>query len=126
MAADRIHLAEPAPPYCSSCFSQKPTKLHVDFGAVWDGPAIQNAEGVVANVIDDLVICVDCLRTAAMLVDFGDVTAVTAELKRAEEENDRLLEQVAQLREYSNHLRGALELKPSNGHAKPAKRKAAA
>jgi hypothetical protein len=60
MAADRIHLADPAPPHCSGCFQQKPQERHVDFGAAYDGPvvpALEGTVGVVGHVIEDLILC---------------------------------------------------------------------
>ena len=119
MAADRIKLAEPAPSHCSSCFSAKPKMRHVDFGAFYDGPVI--GEGVVQHVIDDLIVCEQCLTIAARLLGLGDVGAVEAELHRAEEENDRLLAEKGQLREYSENLKAALLNRPEeNGKRKVA------
>lgn len=124
MAADRIKIAEPAPPHCSSCFGAKPTKPHVDFGASYDGPAI--GEGVTMHVIDDLIICEECLVTAGKLINLGDVTAVVAELHRAEEENDKLMEQVASLRAHVRALEEVRNGRPNELLDPPRKAKARA
>lgn len=63
--AAKIRVAEVAPSYCSSCFSQKPDELHVDFGAYYDGPVLDGAK---AQQIDDLFLCEECLSAAAALV----------------------------------------------------------
>jgi hypothetical protein len=123
VAADRIRIAEPSPAHCSSCFSAKPTQAHVDFGAAWDGPVI--GEGVTMHVIDDLIICSDCLVRAGTLIGLGDVTAITAELRRAEEENDRLMESLAALRSHVQALEEVLNGRPNellDPPKKPAKK----
>jgi hypothetical protein len=111
MAADRIHLAEPAPAHCSSCFGQYPARAHVDFDAAWDGPVI--GEGVTMHVIDDLVICDECIKTAARLIGYGDVVAVEAELKHAEETADNYLEQIVEMRRYVARLEEARDGRPA-------------
>ena len=121
--AEKIHLADVAPPYCSSCFNQKPQMVHVDFGAAYDGPVIKSEENLVMHVIDDLIICRDCLRRAGLLVGLGEVEKVAAELHNAVEENDKLMERMRSLQAYAKTLEEAIALRP-NG--KPAKRKVAA
>src|SRR4051794_23314642 len=111
MAADRIHISEPAPPHCSSCFSAKPQTTHVDFGAAWDGPVIEG-EGVVQHVIDDLIICADCIRTAGRLVGLGYVEDVSAELNQAETANDNLMETIRNLKGYIGVLESARDNRP--------------
>lgn len=111
MAADRIHLASPAPPHCSSCFGAYPSRPHVDFGATYDGPVL--GEGVTMHVIDDLVICEDCLVTAGKLIGLGDVVAVTAEMHRLEHENDDRLQEIIELRNYVERLEAVRDGRPA-------------
>jgi hypothetical protein len=118
--AERIKIAEPNPSHCSSCFSQKPRMVHVDFGAYYDGPVIRDSEGVVQNVIDDLIICRDCLRRAGLLVGLGEVEKVEQELHNAVEENDRLMERLRGLQLYVDKMEEAMALRP-NGKPKPRK-----
>lgn len=72
--AAKIHLAETPPVACSSCGGQYTDRQHVDFGAGWDGPMV--APGHVAGgkmvAVDDLIVCNECVRTAAALVGMGD------------------------------------------------------
>lgn len=65
-----MRIANPNPVYCSSCFQQKPHDTHVDFEVAWDGPVI-SLDGL-RMTIDDLVICKDCLISAAGLVGMVD------------------------------------------------------
>ena len=127
--AERIQLVDVAPAYCSSCFTQKPRMQHVDFGAYYDGPVIKSEDGQVQHVIDDLILCADCIRRAGMLIGLGEVERVTQELRNAEAENDELMERCRgyqafiDAQEQANELRDKLHV---NGKSKPAKRKAAA
>jgi hypothetical protein len=121
--AERIKIADVAPAYCSSCFSQKPRMVHVDFGAFYDGPVIRSEEGLVQHQIDDLIICRDCLRRAGLLVGLGEVEKVEAELHNAVEENDRLMERLRGLQVYVDKMEEAMALRP-NGKPKPKARAA--
>lgn len=87
MAADRITLAQPAPAHCSSCYQQKPEQAHVDFGAGYDGPvvpALEGTVGVVGHMIDELILCSDCIKTAARLIGLDDVREVMDRLETVE------------------------------------------
>jgi hypothetical protein len=130
VAADRIRLAETNPAHCSACFQGKPQSRHIDFGAAWDGPVIPG-EGVVQHVIDDLIICEACLRDAGRQLGLGDVDKVTEELRNAERENDRLMENVRGLKAYAANLENARDsrpnelLDPPKAKSKPRARQAA-
>jgi hypothetical protein len=94
----KIRLTETPPVRCSSCYGQYPDRTHVDFGAAWDGPVLGEPDGVIGGarqVIDDLIICEDCLRDAGRLLgleDPGDAARHLAELEgQAEELRERLL-----------------------------------
>lgn len=127
--AERIHLIDVAPAYCSSCFTQKPRMQHVDFGAFYDGPVIKDQDGVTQHVIDDLILCADCIRRAGLLIGLGEVESVKAELQNAIQENDQLMERCRGYQAYIDKQDEATKLREKilpNGHGKPAKRKAAA
>lgn len=128
MAADRIRLTEVAPPYCSSCFTQKPRMRHIDFGAVYDGPVIRSEEGLTLHQIDDLIICQSCLEVAGRLIGLGHIEKVQAELQNAIAENDELMERCRGYQAYIEAQESANKLRDQlpNGHGKTAKRKAAA
>jgi hypothetical protein len=115
MAADRIHLAEPAPPHCSGCFQQKPQTRHVDFGAAYDGPvvpALEGTTGVVGHVIEDLILCEDCLTTAAGLIGLARAEKLQAAIDQAEAANRELAMKVAGLEDYTAKLAAAVAVKP--------------
>src|SRR4051812_33537889 len=84
----RIRLAEIPPTHCSSCFQQKPQQRHVDFSAFWDGPVFgdQEVAGGRKVVIDDLILCDDCVRAAAELLGFADVEREREEIHRLKSE----------------------------------------
>jgi len=79
------------PPYCSSCFQQKPAVEHIDFESYWDGPIIQGAG--FKQPIDDLILCEDCLRAAGELIGLS-------EHKKLLHERNELKQEVQQLRKY--------------------------
>jgi hypothetical protein len=126
MAADRIHIAEPAPPRCSGCFQQKPQERHVDFGAAYDGPVVpaaENVAGLVGHVIDDLILCETCITEAAQLVGLGNAAALTAERDQLEAGNRELRAKNVGLEDYNAKLEAALAAKPEP--RKPDNRKVA-
>lgn len=93
-----MKIASPTPPYCSSCFGSKPTLVHIDFEAYWDGPII---DGVgFKQPIDDLVICSECLTAAAEVIGLTDH-------KKILHERNELKQEVQELRKYreDNELR---------------------
>lgn len=97
---DRIHIAEPSPPYCAACFQAKPQQRHVDFGAAYDGPtvpALENTIGVVGHTIDDLVICEDCLQLAAKLIGLEDSEALQKRIATRDDSIETLQERVEAL-----------------------------
>lgn len=74
---------------------------HVDFMVAFDGPVI---EGVIPHVIDDLIVCEDCLIEAGALVNLGDLTALQAELTHLQSEIAETQEKLAGLKAYTNNL----------------------
>lgn len=129
MAADRIQLAEPAPPRCSGCFQAKPQERHVDFGAAYDGPvvpSIENVAGLVGHVIEDLILCETCIAEAGKLVGLGDAGALTAERDQLEAANRDLRARNRGLEDYANSMAETLKLKPEQPKARTQRQKAKA
>lgn len=64
--------ARSAPKYCSACHGQYPERQHVDFEAYYDGPVISESVGdnTIKVAIDDLVLCENCLASAAKLIGY--------------------------------------------------------
>jgi hypothetical protein len=75
-----MRIADTPPAFCAGCYGQYPDRRHVDFEAAWDGPVFEG-EGVHTGDggarsklpvgIDDLVICEDCLKSAAKLLGWA-------------------------------------------------------
>ncbi len=125
MAADRIHLAEPAPAHCSGCFQQKPQTPHVDFGAAYDGPAVpalKGSVGVVAHVIEDLILCEDCIETAAAFVGLTRAEKLVAERDQLEAAGRELRMKLAGLEDYVAKLEAAIAVRPEPA-TRPAKQR---
>jgi hypothetical protein len=61
-----MKIAESTPTHCASCFGQYPERIYVDFESAWDGPIIDDSNGMKIS-IDDLYICEDCLIAASNL-----------------------------------------------------------
>jgi hypothetical protein len=124
MAADRIAIAQPAPPHCSGCYQQKPQETHVDFGAAYDGPvvpALAGSVGVVGHSIDELVLCSTCIRTAAALIGLHDQGPLIAERDQLEAGNRTLRGELAGYRDYVERLEGRDRRPPgSSGDARGA------
>lgn len=96
MDPGKIRIAPLSPPHCSACFGAKPGMRHVDMGAAWDGPMLEPLEGavgVIGHSIDDMVICEECVKAAALLVDMvepADAPDLVADLAEERERNERL------------------------------------
>lgn len=110
--ASRIRPAQPPPAYCSACFGQYPDRRHVDFGASYDGPVLENVAGGVPASIDDLVICEECLATAAKLIGHGDTTEKDAQIETQAAQMQELTERLAGAMAYCNKLETAIAAKP--------------
>lgn len=130
MAADRIHIAQPAPAHCTGCFQAKPHMRHVDFGAFYDGPVMQAAIGTLPHVIDDLILCEDCLRDAGRLVGLGDATQLNERIEALEQLRNDLGERLTAALAHIDQLEKALvtreQLHQALPQRRPAKAKAAA
>jgi hypothetical protein len=92
----KIHLAEIPPTHCTSCFAQVPLKRHVDFSAYYDGPVFGDIEIVGGGkvVIDDLILCEDCVKAAAQLIGLDDVERHCEEIQTLKAELEQARQQV--------------------------------
>lgn len=126
-----MRVSNTAPPYCASCFQQKPEETFVDFEAAWDGPTQKvGPEGNTITVaIDDLIICEKCLTVAARLIGLGHVEDLKEEneslgklVETLNEENARKDRAIRKMTEAQGELQG-LELSSGRGPAPAIKRR---
>lgn len=85
--------------YCSVCYGQYPERVHIDFEAAYDGPVIDEANGM-KHPIDDLVVCDECLIGAAMLlgwVNAEDLKDENLELGFLIRDKDKIIEEQAKV-----------------------------
>jgi hypothetical protein len=101
--ATSIHLTSP-PVACAACYAQYPDRQHVDFGATYDGPVLNQLDVIstgVTNVqIDELIICDKCVSDAAALLGLKDPGKMKAQID----------ELVARVEDLSERLAGAMAL----------------
>ncbi len=94
------------PIYCSACFNSQAIR-HVDFDAACDrGYANEEAVKV---VMDDLIICENCVREGAEILGMQDNTLLTAEVQELRAKlatKDKLL---AQQERYSSTMESLLQ-----------------
>lgn len=64
------NLALRLPAYCTGCYGQYPEKTYVEFDGAFDGPVV-NTDGL-KQVVENVVLCEDCLRSAAKLIGLVD------------------------------------------------------
>jgi hypothetical protein len=99
MDATQIHLTETPPVACASCYGQYTDRAHVDFGATYDGPVLNQVDVIstgVTNVqIDELIICDHCLNAAAALIGLVDPGETTEQLKEMAGRIETLSERLA-------------------------------
>jgi hypothetical protein len=107
----RIHICEPPPSHCSSCFQPgDPEKRYVDFSAFFDGPVFSApTEGGIRPVIDDLILCQDCITSAAELCGLGDVEAEREQVQTLRYDLEATREQLRLALEASASLEQAAE-----------------
>ena len=77
-------IAGKTPPFCSSCFQQQFDKRHIDYSVAWDGGTLRDAGGTLIT-IDDLILCEDCVRIGANVLEHDPETKMGGELKLAKE-----------------------------------------
>lgn len=102
--ATSIRIAEVPPVVCSSCGGQYPQRTHIDFVASWDGPVLKDVAGGVNVSIDELIICDECIRTAAAFLELVDPAETEAQLASALERNQELLERFTGAMQYIEKL----------------------
>jgi hypothetical protein len=76
-----VRIADTSPAYCSGCYRAKPEARHVDFDVVFDGPTFKNNEGVLQSM-DDLILCIDCIREAAVALALDENPVRPVEMER--------------------------------------------
>jgi hypothetical protein len=101
--AAKIHLTDRPPVACASCNGQYPDRRHVDFSAGYEGMTLPpEAQAHIAGAkhvhVDDLIICEECLTSAAAALGLGDTSI-------AEGERDDAVEAAVEM---SERLRGAV------------------
>lgn len=89
-----MRFADPRPPYCSCCFNQKNME-HIDFECYFDGPVIDQASGI-KQMIDDLILCKECVETAARLLGMVYSAKAVKELAALRAENAALKAEAAE------------------------------
>lgn len=97
------------PIYCSACFNSQEIR-HVDFDAACDrGYGNQEA---IAIALDDLILCENCVKTAAAILGIEDSRQLKAELGDYERKNDVLEKRLRQAQRYADTMEEALGARP--------------
>lgn len=108
----RIRVADTPPTHCSSCFGQYPNLRHVDMGAAWDGPAFSPDGAEVAGgtpvTIDELVLCENCVKDAAVQLELTDEDT-RRHVQEVEASNEELRERLLGATGYIRKLEDAVE-----------------
>lgn len=86
------------PALCAACFQAKPESVFVDCHADYDGPTFRDDAGGLQS-IEDLKLCEDCVREAALVLAL-DVQPV----RETELERDQAREDAESWREYALSL----------------------
>jgi hypothetical protein len=108
----KIRLAEVAPPACASCSGQYVERRHVDFGAAFDGPTFPAPESIAGGkvmTVDDLVVCEECIKAAARLLDLVDAEPLESAISDLNEINGELSEKLAGAMAYVQQLEAERE-----------------
>lgn len=91
---------------CSACFNFQENVRHVDLGAAYDGPVLENG-----MPIDDLILCESCVQTSVRALELSESGGqVEDALSRVE-----FAEGVAEKwKAYARELERTLNLRPEN------------
>ena len=87
--------ADPLPAYCSVCYQPPNVKEgmgFVDFEVAYDGPVIPGASEPV--VIDDLIVCDDCVQSAANLIGFENGADLRGQISEQRQRIEELEKEV--------------------------------
>lgn len=98
------------PIYCSACFNQDPSRRHVDFDAASDR-GYGNAEATKV-VMDDLILCEECLRRGAELVGMADAAESQAKIDSLEAKLASERRENQKLQRYAENLELAFDARP--------------
>lgn len=69
--APRMRIADPKPPYCSTCFRAAGDDVtFVDLGAAYEGPTVTHPEtGALIHVMEDIYVCRSCAQEICEVLD---------------------------------------------------------
>lgn len=98
------------PQRCSACFGQDSKRRHIDLDAACDRG--YGNEETVKIAYDDLILCENCVKEAAELIDMTDSEDLKARLLSLEDELDRERKARRQAQRYATAMEGALEERP--------------
>lgn len=112
-----MRIADPNPPFCSVCYTQKPQMVHVDADAHYDGPMI-NTDDNIRMSIDDIKVCMECVvRMYEMLPDDKGNNPLLEMTRKAE----GLRVELEQTRRYADQLETAFMAQPPERRTKMTK-----
>ena len=109
------------PVYCSACFAQDPSKTHIDFDANSDRGYGQRDDGQTV-VMDDLIICEDCIRRAGEMVGMERSEVRDRELSDLRVRADKAEREAKQAQRYADNLEDAFTNRPTPIHIDHRKR----
>lgn len=99
-----MHITQGA--HCASCYGQYEKRKLVDFDAAYDGPVLDDDAHRVT--IDDLVVCEECLGSAARLLGWTPSTAADQENASLVAENDQLRQHLTLTQRAVDSLAGSV------------------
>lgn len=114
-----VSLLEVPPVRCSACWGQYPERRHVDFESHWEGPTwregIAGEDGEILNSItlslDDLILCEECLTTAAKLIGLVKPDEVSQHAEELERQLAELVERNRGLELHARNLEASIASK---------------
>jgi len=110
--ASKIKLTGAAPSACSSCYGQYPERLHIDFGAAFDGPVLFGKDGATLGQVDELIICDECLRAGADLLGLRSQGDLEAQVATLDAHAMTLAEKLAGAMVYIRKIEDAFAVRP--------------
>lgn len=104
-----MKLAHTVPVACACCYQQHIDRRHVDFEVFYDGPVMPGTD---PRPIDDLVICENCVTTAAKLIGLTREDEMKARIVELEGERAAAVDIAAQHQAFADAMRAAVALDP--------------
>lgn len=110
------------PQYCSSCMNQNPNVRHIDFEAACDR-GWYGGDPALRVTMDDLVICEDCLKAAATLLEWMPTKEAIDRITNLEHRVGEEAKRADKAEAYAERMEDAFKHRPNQLKVSPPRKR---